>query len=254
MGKKSKKQRRRERKRAKENQQANQQPNSLAPPPNLVDPNAGRVADSDGGANGPAKQNSGKSEGWANWYLIVQTFVGIALVAFTFGQVIVGYWQWDATNKQWEVMVLEQRPWLEISRPTLVEFAAEKQLKATFEVNNVGHTPGTIISADIGLGVVPPRAEVDKLAREHRQKSMSQPDDRQSVIPPGTGKQFDAIGAPIMDEASLKEIEAGTLTFLVIVRLVYLDVFGERHNTWGCYVYSAENKILQAHDKYNYMD
>jgi hypothetical protein len=87
------------------------------------------------------------------WYLWVQTFVGIGLLVFTGGQVLVGHWQWDATNKQYDAMLAQnriaqeqlaqmredRRAWINVIANA--EEIAKGHLAFTFELHNYGSTP-----------------------------------------------------------------------------------------------------------------
>ncbi len=270
MGKKSKKTKRRERKRAAKNQQPEREPDGPSPAPNVVQEDAGRPADSDGGADGPTKQDQDEFGRPRNWYLIVQTFVGLALVAFTFGQVIVGYWQWDATDKQWDAMMeqiaqtertfqLDQRAWLSIAPPVIETFEADEPIVGKHNVTNSGKTPGTILKHASDITYLPTNFDpVDLTAQVAGLLShyghAPQPVLMGAVVAPGKENSyllniFDATTGKEFEE--FKKENRAALFFEFVS---YLDVFGERRRSWSLFIYDRSTGKCERLPDYDHMD
>lgn len=211
------------------------------------------------------------------WYLIVQTFVGIALVAFTLGQVIVGNWQSNATENQYKAMLeqnavaqgqlqqaksaiaqtekiiarmeLEQRPWLSLDEFEIRELEVGKQPVVSFSVTNSGKIPATIDYIMFHAGVfdwTEPFATLADVVSEIAGPTLVQL--QGSSVPPGRTYRVNDRQVPTMTAELLADLHTMKQAICVIGEIRYHDPSGQRFVTHGSGFYDigASLFILDA--------
>ncbi len=221
----------------------------------------------------------------------LQDWFAFALVLFTFGQGIVGYMQWDATNKQYnamleqnkiardglantaksvaqmewqlDLMAGDQRPWLEISEPVLTGMEPRKDIVisvgAHFRITNSGKTAAHVKSASIGIftiesGKFSPEQEERILdeATLHEVKSIAD-----EVIPPGGSTEIwgHDKGTDILRLVynQWKDIDSGHLQVFVRGVVLYRDIGGNPGKTEWCYRWAPFRKELDRWHSHNAM-
>jgi hypothetical protein len=210
----------------------------------------------DGQKQGDKHDDSSASCWWPSPEFITAICAFIALFIY-FWQVVVGWWQWDATNKQWEVMVLDQRPWIASNEPQLAPLALLADLTAYCEVKNSGKTPAHVISSafDLFYAFRPERgdinSEIDKevsaLLKNFHGQSL------EASIAPGDGQAFEKAIMQMMQEFHIESINKGGMVPVLVGRIEYTGLSETVHVTQFCYIYDHSIRRFRKYHKYNNM-
>lgn len=176
--------------------------------------------------------------------------------------------QTDAVIEQ---MRLDNRAWLALEAPKTLNFAVGQQMILSFEVRNSGKTPGAIVEESHGLMVfalgidhpglgkitrignsIDVELDIESLKRQMREPS---PVNKiQNVAAPG-GMTVLTITLPrVLDQENVENVTSQAHIPLFLVRILYTDVGGAKHETWSCFVYHAVGDFWEKNLRYNYMD
>jgi hypothetical protein len=226
-----------------------------------------------------AKQTREKQDDWKRtealyWLAIADAAFGFCLVLFTLGQVIVGYWQWDATTKQYDamteqiaVMRVDQRPWLVFDIPQMATPKVGDVAYGKIRIRNSGKTPAVITGDNIAVlkrpfvralvvekfgskqdygGVL----EIDELLSSLRETA-----DRlgaELVVAPGEEIEHTMMGSEIIDQGAFDNL-GKSVTFIAVPYIRYRDLSGTTHESWSCFVYDEHGRFRRS-SRYHHMD
>ncbi len=264
--------RRRERKRQSNKQAPNNQEAPPAPPAEPLAPEKSVNAEKPGDDDDTTKPDRTKKQPKRRFgrYAFWQLIFSASLVIFTLGQVIVGYWQWDATDKQWEVMRLDQRPWLSFDVPEIAPPGIPDTIHGTIQLKNVGKTPAIVTGYAVAVQIKVSDGgqivfqnddvlahypdlgiDIDNISTAlHTAANATQ---HQAVLAPGASTTYNVIDTmPLNDEDIGVLSENGVI--IVIAYAEYLDTSKSPHKTRTCFVYGYDSGKCRMHPQYNYMD
>ena len=185
----------------------------------------------------------------ANW----QAWCAVAISFFTLLQVGVGYYQWDATRKQYDVMMSDQRPWIDIEAPTL----DRKKRQITFTMVNRGKTPAYV--EDVlyfameyhSVLQTDPDARV-KLFLEKRLPWISAYETEMVVSPAGSHQFF--FVAVVTDKSVIEGTSRDDVEVRFACRVVYRDTGGVRHTTEKWFTEVGNQRTMRPYGRHDKMD
>lgn len=213
-------------------------------------------------------QNEQKRQRELERATVVQGWCAVAIAVFTLAQVIVGCWQWDATDKQWQVMVVDQRPWLVIELPEVMELAPNRPFSAKIGTKNAGRTPARITGDAGTIMFLEPATDssvkrrglavdftldIDATLQDLRTRAKKS--DKQFVVPPnvvnltGVAETTETVTDDMMNK-----INTGDIVPVTVYYVEYTDSAGTPHSTWACYIYQSSLKRFVWNGRYNGME
>jgi len=209
-------------------------------------------------------------------YTLWQTLFAGCIVIFTVGQVIVGHWQWDATDKQWKsmerqlaLMALDQRPWLQIDAEVDRELQADTPFNFNITVSNFGRAAATLtgqvtVTAPLlvpegtsGVGTFEMiegtrMVKIDEdLLADMEAKIMN--GQISQVVAPGAKTAITPGGQMPLKDEWVDKINNGAIIVVVVVLVDYLGPTEEKYRTRSCYIYDAATQTCKPYVRYNYM-
>ena len=193
------------------------------------------------------------------WDVVFTAIVAIFAVV----QSIVGYWQWDATNKQYEVMIEqnniardqlsqmrdERRAWVNVE--ARVDEIGADQLKVTYELHNFGGIPA--ITKRLIVSGFADDAPVDAARWFRRHQEMAAAQSQRYVVPPNASIEIPMRDPISLDPQIAERLKSGKSDFITFVNVEYTDALGPLRDTGRCWVYDFRTKTLLPSSKYNEM-
>jgi hypothetical protein len=192
---------------------------------------------------------------WWSWVpsrrclLVTELLFAGTIAAATVAQVYYGNKQWDATDKQWQVMVLQQRSWLQFE--AFAKQPAPGHMMIEFDLHNTGQSPAT--TKQIKVGGYANYAPLDPASVYQKYKQQA------AIIPYTTlaaPRDSFTIALPkpmFVDEGLIDELNTGKTIFVVFATVEYTDAGGISGETQQSWVYDPKSKDLAVYGHYNYM-
>lgn len=227
-----------------------------------------------------ASQDERESPGGAGWAVWWQVIFSACLVVFTAGQAIVGYYQWDATNKQYSAMVeqnkvaqgqldiakgqldqaskasaqverqlammdADQRAWLYVS--VTAEQIDSESASLRWKITNTGKTPARTTDIEFSVGTL---GDARKVGEVLLKSSPDQTANQMFVLAPGHTHQLPQQKFPLKQ---LEQLGSGEGTLIILTAKVkYEDTggrLGETRMSWR-YNSVAKDFIQYPHQQY----
>ncbi len=152
-----------------------------------------------------------------------------------------------------EQMQLERRAWLTCETPQIEPFEIGKSVRSTVSIKNDGNTPAVVnrqiaqvLVTDAGGDAL---AEMVKTVEREIEQSMA----REDVVAPNAKVVFKGDHGLHLTKEQIDAISVGQCAVYILVRVKYCDMFGVRHITQGCYVYTPSVKQVWGYHEFNFM-
>jgi hypothetical protein len=149
-----------------------------------------------------------------------------------------------------ETSRIDQRAWVGPTGNVSLNLKPNEQVKFRIFLTNRGKTPALHLHSDMtGKSILtktpitftyPPFAP-DALISE-------------SAVQPGEQFLMDSVGNPILEQSQIDAIKRGEVTLYIYGKLLYQDIFGEKHHTTFCYVIDRNLTDAKHCHQYNYAD
>jgi hypothetical protein len=211
-----------------------------------------------------APQKDGKPNGIrqtkANWPTKV-TWSGILATTIALSAVIqagTSWWQGRATQQQYDVMLLDLRPWLGVDMPKIDEPVSGKRIDCVLTARNAGKSPAFVFSQGAAIRIAAQPIDgsaidferIFPLVNDH---PPSAPGVWPSPLLPGEKQEFAAHSDPIDDEV-LSALKIGRKKIVVTCGFKYLDSGRKIHRTMRTWIYDIRGDRGVEFHEFNFMD